>query len=1222
VTCYMSKAAIRPSPEGSPIQISNEFKGSVELTPTPELSEVFNLAAFINRDSSEKFHYSFQGLFLALVYGRERISRWLLDYISKSGVDLASKLSYGRFRGKDDEIRHLATQTPDPQELYPDGRRTATESAFRWIGEAKRLGAVQKHARVGLRHLMGAVIYTPSFHEPELTRWRFDRAAWASDFLRYVKTDLPEDYEFWKQVHETIFPRDQTPKAYLLTWDPTMYGFTRFAAAAKAAEERGEAELNWSMGDRTSAPIGARVFLMRQGQEPKGLVGAGRVIGSITPEQHWDPKQREQGKTYPMAPIRWQTLRELPVLPLDQLSSEFGQPTLWNTSVGGVEIPAELAARLEQAWKTAIRPAEKQSRGGASKSDSAPTPPPAPRARLSPFDPATAVSESLPGLANDGVDGEPLIDIKADVQSIARVMCMQEVKPPLSIALFGNWGSGKSFFMRQLRREVEKIRRSSDAGSTGKAFYQDIIQIEFNAWHYVEANLWASLVYHLFENLRTSTQATDIDPEAQRDTLLAQLGAVAQVKLKAERALEEARTREGAAQQTLIIKQNEAQDKQLALQRISATDILKRTLVPDSVAPNLKTVSKILGLSDVLGSAQELSRSLEEANRFRKDTTAFFRAFWNAPGFNRRLLFVILAILAPFLVTGLLSAIARLANTPEWSALAKTVTALTATLLALVQPLLRTKKNAETALAALKKANDGFNAELQTQERAHQAEKQRAEFAHTQAAAAVKEAEKAVAEADRSVQEARKALADASPIRILNSFIEERSASDDYRKSLGTLALVRRDFEKLSNLMSTARDYRAGKRSLTEEEIKLHETLPRIDRIVLYIDDLDRCPPKQVVEVLQAIHLLLAFDLFVVVVGVDPRWISRSLKKHYPELLSDDAETEEARSPSRTANDERETSASDTARPLDYLEKIFQIPFWIKPIGARETGTLINGLLRPANGPHPGQTQTRVKQEEKSPGVTGDPGAATPPPTNARTAAVPRPQDTTATSATTLGPGEADSQKPKPEPKPEPEIPFAGTTLCEAEVTFLTSLRRATGTTPRAVKRYVNIYRLLRARVSKTRVAEFEGQAGEPREFEAVMYLLAMFNTAPDLAQRFCRALEKHRATEEAAQRSDIGQSDAAEPLRLTTPLANVMVDLALEGPASETESRLFDRMDAYLQGFEGGPAQPTIEPYCRWHPVVSRYSFVGESPSEPAPHPSQVGAPLPSSRERASRQP
>jgi hypothetical protein len=30
--------------------------------------------------------------------------------------------------------------------------------------------------------------------------------------------------------------------------------------------------------------------------------------------------------------------------------------------------------------------------------------------------------------------------------------------------------------------------------------------------------------------------------------------------------------------------------------------------------------------------------------------------------------------------------------------------------------------------------------------------------------------------------------------------------------------------------------------------------LPRFSRIILYIDDLDRCPPDKVVDVLQVVH--------------------------------------------------------------------------------------------------------------------------------------------------------------------------------------------------------------------------------------------------------------------------------------------------------------------------------------------------------------------------------
>jgi hypothetical protein len=76
---------------------------------------------------------------------------------------------------------------------------------------------------------------------------------------------------------------------------------------------------------------------------------------------------------------------------------------------------------------------------------------------------------------------------------------------------------------------------------------------------------------------------------------------------------------------------------------------------------------------------------------------------------------------------------------------------------------------------------------------------------------------------------------------VLQTFIEER---------LGIPALVRRDLERLSQLVEqqNARIDRAA-----------DDPGLRIDSIMLYIEDLDRCPPAVVLQVLQAIHLLLAF---------------------------------------------------------------------------------------------------------------------------------------------------------------------------------------------------------------------------------------------------------------------------------------------------------------------------------------------------------------------------
>jgi len=97
--------------------------------------------------------------------------------------------------------------------------------------------------------------------------------------------------------------------------------------------------------------------------------------------------------------------------------------------------------------------------------------------------------------------------------------------------------------------------------------------------------------------------------------------------------------------------------------------------------------------------------------------------------------------------------------------------------------------------------------------------------------------------------------------KYIKYFIEKRLSSNDYRQHLGIISLIRNDFEFLSEYL---------RKGYKNEDYK-------IERVILYIDDLDRCPPKIVVEVLQAIHLILSFELFVVVVGVDVRWISKCL---------------------------------------------------------------------------------------------------------------------------------------------------------------------------------------------------------------------------------------------------------------------------------------------------------------------------------------------------------
>ena len=121
------------------------------------------------------------------------------------------------------------------------------------------------------------------------------------------------------------------------------------------------------------------------------------------------------------------------------------------------------------------------------------------------------------------------------------------------------------------------------------------------------------------------------------------------------------------------------------------------------------------------------------------------------------------------------------------------------------------------------------------------------------------------------------------------------------------------------------------------------DTLPRIDRIILYIDDLDRCPPRRVVEMLEAIHLLLAVPLFVVVVAVDPRWLLRAIAAHYRDLLQ--AAAGPASPPELTGPVDPDDEELWNSTPAQYLEKIFQVALTLPPLDTSGHQRLLRTLV-------------------------------------------------------------------------------------------------------------------------------------------------------------------------------------------------------------------------------------------------------------------------------------
>lgn len=100
-------------------------------------------------------------------------------------------------------------------------------------------------------------------------------------------------------------------------------------------------------------------------------------------------------------------------------------------------------------------------------------------------------------------------------------------------------------------------------------------------------------------------------------------------------------------------------------------------------------------------------------------------------------------------------------------------------------------------------------------------------------------------------------------------------------------------------------------------------------RLVVFVDDLDRCLPEKAIEVLEAIKLFVDEPGCVFVLGLDQDVIARGIEMKYKELGEKQA---------------RDGKEKFTIQGMRYLEKIIQLPFQIPPVEQNDMGEFVEGL--------------------------------------------------------------------------------------------------------------------------------------------------------------------------------------------------------------------------------------------------------------------------------------
>lgn len=766
----------------------------------------------------------------------------------------------------------------------------------------------------------------------------------------------------------------------------------------------------------------------------------------------------------------------------------------------------------------------------------------------------------------------------------ARLITDKQLQLPLAIGLFGNWGTGKSYFMDLMHEEISVTAGS--ASGVGSTYVKRVAQIEFNAWHYIDSNLWASLAVRIFEGIMHELAGKQSIPEETRAELHAKIRS-------SKRRIDMVNAERGQA----ISKRSEAikfLEEQKAKHKIAKEDFSKaiisniRNIAHDNdKLTNLEEAAAKLGFDEAVKTTKDLVNLAQEFTQLRGSIAVAWMSMRqylsSGPSSFIAVLILGLCLFLAFNISvlgvgifGSTSSIVVFFDDYIGSLAGGSFLSLSGFFAWAGSQVNSVKKGLRNA-HDLQKSINGMLASDGVTDDPLKSEKDKIHRVEVD----IENAENKIREAECLLEETEAEIQRINSGGLVYDFLNNRLSNSKYTENLGIISIIREDFECLRELL---KDWQENDSLKDMNKDNDHS----IERIVLYIDDLDRCHPNRVVEVLQAVHLLLAFDLFVVVVAVDPRWLERSLYKEYmPELFS---------ASTSTFNNHQELQLkSKDFSPHNYLEKIFQIPFSVPEMseeGFRDLMTSLTGEIV-----KPERALTDVMQEV--------------PFTAKQFSEMPLSNEEPETNESP-----EDEQNLQDEKGLEPVVdintPPPAVTIEASPIPALSDLERACLQSlhsliksPRQAKRLGNLYRLVRIGSMKDADSLTDFMDKKETPFVAVALMLAINITYPDISPLLFRSINNRLSTEGLFPTMPSGDWKFVEIVsELTVYLSRVNKDENIELKHVEpfracSDMEMLKKFDVDLRqaihtlndsGFDA--ASISIQTFRDWATEVEQFSF------------------------------
>lgn len=187
------------------------------------------------------------------------------------------------------------------------------------------------------------------------------RDALADEFEKTIQDDA-EHYLVFKRVEDFNYeisvielPKEastESDRVWLIAWNQKNWDWENFSEVCESTKNGKTFVDNWACSN-TKPQIGEEVFLIKLGDEPRGIIGHGTVIRPSYEKEHYNAAKAAEGKKQKTIDVRFDRLIDYTkdkFIPQDELNAKCaGQQ--WSPQSSGIEIKPTVLPGLRKLWE-------------------------------------------------------------------------------------------------------------------------------------------------------------------------------------------------------------------------------------------------------------------------------------------------------------------------------------------------------------------------------------------------------------------------------------------------------------------------------------------------------------------------------------------------------------------------------------------------------------------------------------------------------------------------------------------------------------------------------------------------------------------------------------------------------------------------------------------------------------------------------------------------------